>query len=145
MIRQHSLSFLTSLMLLVVVLSACGDSAGDATLAPATTDAVTTTTSTATATRLVDEWIGGLNNHDFDRMMSVFADDFSFKGICGFCSERTDIASMTSYAESLFPLQIQIERTSALAMTPDGAFTFTADVITVEDQHVAGIEFEIGQ
>ena len=51
---------------------------------------------------------------DADAVVSAFADDFYFKGICGPCAVRTDTASMYSYAEALFGIELQMERTTDL-------------------------------
>ena len=60
--------------------------------------------------------------------MTVFADDFYFKGLGPYEPERTDTASMYSYAESMVPLRIRIERNSEVTPTPDGPLTLTVIV-----------------
>ena len=136
MMRPFTLRWLIPFALVVLLLPGCGDSsdeATDTTLAPTTTTAVPTTTAapttttvdTAAATLLVDEWIEGWNNEDPDAIVSFFADEFYFKGLGPYEPERTDTAAVYSYAESLMPLHVRIERTSEITPTPGGPLTFT--------------------
>jgi len=117
------------LTLIVLLLHACsngGDEAADATLAPTTTEMVTTTVDLAMATLLVDAFADGWNSDDPDAVVEVFGDEFYFKGFTRYEPERTDAASMLSYAEALVPVHIRMERTSEVTPTPDGKLTFTA-------------------
>ena len=135
MTRPLSVRRLIPFALVVLMLPACsdsGDEAADTTLASTTvaaaattTTATTTTVDTAAATLLVDEWIEGWNNDDPDAIVTVFADEFYFKGLGPYEPERTDTASMYSYAESMVPLRIRIERNSEVTPTPDGPLTLT--------------------
>jgi hypothetical protein len=143
MVRPLSVRWLIPFALVVLLVPACSDStdeAADTTHAPTTTTEVVTTTTTAptttaaptttivdttAATFLVDEWIEGWNSDDPDAIVSVFADEFYFKGLGPYEPERTDKAAMYSYAESMVPLRIRIERSSELTPTPDGPLTLT--------------------
>ena len=133
MMRPHLLRWSIPLTLAVMLLSACsdgGDEAADATLDPTTTTTVATTTTVdlAMATLLVDAFADAWNSDDPDAVVAVFADEFYFKGLGLYESERTDAASMLSYAEGLVPVHIRMERTSEVTPTPDGKLMFTAVV-----------------
>jgi hypothetical protein len=138
MMRPPSTLWLTPLALVVLLLPACSDTG--TVHAPATTTEVATTPTTApttttaptktivdmtAATLLVDEWIEGWNSDDVDAIVSVFADEFYFKGLGPYEPERTDKAAMYSYAESLVPLHIRIWRSSEITPAPDGPLTLT--------------------
>jgi hypothetical protein len=139
MMRPLSVRWLIPFALVVLLVPACSDSAdeaADTTLAPTTTEATTTTTTTTAApttttvdttaaTLLIDEWIEGWNSDDPDAIVSVFADESYFKGLGPYEPERTDKAAMYSYAESMVPLRIRIERSSEITPTPDGPLTLT--------------------
>lgn len=76
--------------------------------------------------------ITGWNSDDPDAILSVFADDFYFKGLGMYEPERTDTASRHSYVESLVPLHVRIERNSDSMAPLDGTFTFTV-VVSSDD------------
>lgn len=110
------------LILIALLLPSCSDGsdeAGDPTLAR------TTTVDTAMATFLVDTFADGWNSDDPEAIVAVFADEFYFKGFGQYEPERTDAASMLSYAEALVPVHVRMERTSEVAPTHDGRLRFT--------------------
>jgi hypothetical protein len=153
--RSRSLRWIVPVSVVVLLLSACSDStdeAADTTHAPTTTTTAPTTTAaptttivdTTAATLLVDEWIEGWNSDDPDAIVSVFADEFSFKGIGPYAPELTDEAAMNSYAESMVPLHIRIERSSEITPTPDGPLTLTVVIQSDElTPHLTSVELEI--
>jgi hypothetical protein len=92
MVRPLSVRWLIPFALVVLLVPACSDStdeAADTTHAPTTTTTAPTATAaptttivdTTAATLLVDERIEGWSSDDPDAIVSVFADEFYFKGL----------------------------------------------------------------
>ena len=81
---------------------------------------------------------------DPDAIVSVFADEFYFKGLGPYAPERTDKAAMYSYAESMVPLHIRIERSSEITPTPDGPLTLTVVIQSDEiTPRLTWVELEV--
>ncbi len=81
---------------------------------------------------------------DPDAIVSVFADEIYFKGLGPYAPERTDKAAMHSYAESMVPLHIRIERSSEITPTPDGPLTLTVVIQSDEiTPRLTWVELEV--
>jgi hypothetical protein len=74
----------------------------------------------------------------------MFADEFYFKGLGPYESERLDAEALRSYAEAMVPLRIRMERSGDIATDEAGRASFEAVIISDElDGRLASMEAEV--
>ena len=117
-------------LLLVAVGCGSDDSAGES--------------SGESAAAVIDEYLAAWSSDDPDGVVGMFADEFYFKGLGPYESERLDAEALRSYAEAMVPLRIRMERSGDIATDEAGRASFEAVIISDElDGRLASMEAEV--